>query len=250
MACFRALCRCHAARSPTTRCFLREIELLRELELDYLLAHHELMWELLSKQTLVRWKLFAKHDGWPLHGAFASRMDISIGSLFNLERIGPYESQQSNLVHRFLREWRNLYHHHEPILFEPYAGMIRLDAEDSSEPIDFPEAFDAFRVVDHMHSVKKPQNGLRNFLRDFGIVTRSKTLGQLSTLSGAIGANRDVLLAVIKDAYRRKWESLPPKGVRMPGFAIGSAFLTASNHAAIRDKIWKASADIRIPSAT
>ena len=31
----------------------REIELLRKLELDYLRAHHELMWEILSKQTLL-----------------------------------------------------------------------------------------------------------------------------------------------------------------------------------------------------
>lgn len=219
---------------------VREIELLRKLQLDYLRAHHELMWELLSKQTLLQWKLFTKYDGWPLNGAIASYVDISIRSWSILAKSGLYESQQSILGHRFLREWRNLYHHEDPILFEPYAGSIRLGAEDSSERIEFPVAFYNFSVINKMQAVKKPKRGLKGFLKDFGIATRSNTFGQLSTLCGATGANHDFLLLVIKDAYRRKWESLPPKGVRLPGFVIGEAYLTASNHAAIRDEVWKA----------
>ena len=39
---------------------VKDIELLRKLDLDYLRAHHELMWEMISKQTLVAWKLFTK----------------------------------------------------------------------------------------------------------------------------------------------------------------------------------------------
>lgn len=95
-------------------------------------------------------------------------------------------------------------------------------------------------MIEKMQAVKKPKEGLKGFLKDFGMATGSDPLGQLSTLSGAIGANHNFLLAVFKNAYRRKWESLPPKGVQIPGFVIGTAFLTASNHAAIRDEILKA----------
>jgi hypothetical protein len=89
----------------------REIELLRKLELDYLRAHHELMWEILSKQTLLHWRLFTKYDAWRLNGEIASYVENSIRSLNILEKIGLYDAQQSNLAHQFLREWRNLYHH-------------------------------------------------------------------------------------------------------------------------------------------
>jgi hypothetical protein len=66
----------------------REIELLRKLELDYLRAHHELMWEILSKQTLLHWRLFTKYDAWRLNGEIASYVENSIRSLNILEKIG------------------------------------------------------------------------------------------------------------------------------------------------------------------
>lgn len=229
---------------------VKEIELLRKLELDYLRAHHELMWEILSKQTLLHWKLFTKYDGWPLNGAVVSYVESSIRTLNILKKMGLYDARWSNLGHRFLREWRNLYHHEEPILFEPFQGKIRLGTDEPSKIIEFPAAFYTFWVIDKMQAVKQPKRGLKGFLKEFGMATGSDPLGQLSTLSGAIGANHDFLLAVFKDAYRRKWESLPPKGMQLPGFVIGSASLNTSNHAAIRDEIWKAQADIRILPAT
>jgi hypothetical protein len=219
---------------------VKEIELLRKLELDYLRAHHELMWELLSKQTLLQWRLFTKYDAWSLNGAIVSYVEISIRSLNILEKIGLYDAQQSNLAHRFLREWRNLNHHEVVILFEAFDGKIRLGAGESSEVMEIPAGFYTFHIIHQMQAVKKPQKGLKTFLEEFGIASGSNPLGQISTLSGAIAANHDFLLAVFKDAHRCKWESLPSAGVQIPGFVIGSAFLAASNHAAIGDEIWKA----------
>jgi hypothetical protein len=217
---------------------VREIELLRKLYLDYLRAHHELMWEILSKQTLLQWKLFTKYDGWPLNGAIASYVDISIRSLNILEKIGLYESQQSNLGHRFLREWRNLYHHEEPILFEPFEARIRLGASESSEVIEIPAAFYTFFVVCGMRGVKTPTKGLKSFLDNFSAAAGGDQAVQLSTLGGAINANHNFLLTVIKDAYRRKWESLPPAGVGLPAFLPDRAILSTVGQSVLGDEIW------------
>lgn len=137
----------------------REIELLRKLELDYLRAHHELMWEILSEQTLLHWRPFTKYDAWPLNGEIASYVEISIRSLNILEKIGLYDAQQSNLAHQFLREWRNLYHHEVVILFEAFDGEIRLGADESSEMREISAAFYAFSVIGEMRGVKTPAKG-------------------------------------------------------------------------------------------
>ena len=64
--------------------------------------------------------------------------------------------------------------------------------------------------------------------------------GLLSTLSGAINANHNFLLAVIKDAYRRKWESLPPAGVGLPAFLPHRAYLNTVGETVLGDEIWSA----------
>jgi hypothetical protein len=197
---------------------VREIELLRKLDLDYLRAHHELMWEILSKQTLLHWRLFTKYDAWPLNGVIASYVEISIRSLNILEKIGLYDAQQSNLAHQFLREWRNLYHHEVAILFEPSEGTIRLGDGDTAKEISFPASFYTLSVISQMQQVKTPTKRLKSFLDNFSIASGANRAVQLSTLSGAIASNHDFLLAAIKEAHRLKRESLPPAGVQLPGF--------------------------------
>jgi hypothetical protein len=219
---------------------VREIELLRKLQLDYLRAHHELMWELLSKQTLLQWKLLTKYDGWPLNGAIASYVDISIRSLNILEKIGLYESQQGSLGHRFLREWRNLYHHEEPILFQPFEGKIRLGADESSEVMEIPAGFYTFFVIHEMRGVKTPTKGLKSFLDNFSVAAGGDQAVQLSTLSGAINANHIFLCTVIVDAHRRKWESLPSTGVRLPAFLPDRAMMSTVGQSVLGDEIWSA----------
>jgi hypothetical protein len=191
---------------------VKEIELLRKLELDYLRAHHELMWEILSKQTLLHWKLFTKYDGWPLNGAVASYVENSIRALNILEKMGLYDARWSNLGHRFLREWRNLYHHEEPILFRASEGRIRLDADKSSEMIEFPAAFYTYYVIHQMQAVKTPTKGLKKLLKEICIATGSNTFVQLSTLSGAIGANHDFFTRSLQRCLSAQTGKSPAKG--------------------------------------
>lgn len=219
---------------------VKEIELLRKLDLDYLRAHHELMWEMISKQTLVAWKLFTKYEAWALNGALASYVEASIRTLNILEKIGLYDAQQGNLAHQFLREWRNLYHHEDVILFEACEGTIRAGASDFAEKTHFPASFYTLWVIGQMQEVKIPKKGLKSFLDNFSVAAGGDQAVQLSTLSGAINANHNFLLAVIKDAYRRKWESLPPAGVGLPAFLPHRAYLNTVGETVLGDEIWSA----------
>jgi hypothetical protein len=228
---------------------VKEIELLRKLELDYLRAHHELTWTLLSKQTLLQWRLFTKYDAWPLNGALVSYVDISIRSLNMLEKIRLYDPQHTNLAHQFLREWRNLYHHELAILFEPFEGEIRLRSGDTAKKISLPASFYTYFVISQMQAVKTPKRGLKMFLDNFSIAAGANSDVQLSTLNGAITANHDLLLSAIKKAHRLKLESLPLLGVGLPAFLPDRACLNTVGETVLGDEIWLAPADTRVPPA-
>lgn len=217
-----------------------ELMTMRKIYLDYLRAYHSLTWELEEKHRLVTWRICGEIDVWALNTALLSYMDTSIRSISLLEKIDLIVSKDRCLAHSFLREWRNLSHHDQIILFEPTEVDISHYENSNREILSLPATFYTYPVINKMIRVTEKNSGLQRFISEFGRKANDDTFHQVSTLMGAIKEHHIFMMNTLSAADKERVSRLPAGGINVGAYPFPRTRMSPKSAVVPADDIWKA----------
>jgi hypothetical protein len=180
---------------------------LRRIELDYQRSHFEMESEITEKKALASWKLCARNDIWTLNRKLKAHVDLSINILNLMDSEKSKTGEALNLGHSFLKEWRNLNHHKQSVLFEPFTVQVRRKGHQSlNRGPDFFLNLVAQEIKGAKRKKKSSKSGRQNdsdLLDCLDKITGDGQKIHLCTLSGALNENHDYIKSKINSTREK-----------------------------------------------